>query len=183
MRLAREPAAPLEQQDPLARRRQAVHERAAAGAAADHDHVIVAHPLISAIRSARTIRAGGLDQREVRERLREVAEVPARVDVELLGVQPERRRDPDEPLHQVPGALHLADDGQRRDQPERADHERALLAGQPVVGLVGPVAQHEAVLGQLVGDREHARAQPFVVAGRKPKIAASSVEASSESVA
>ena len=34
--------------------------------------------------------AGRLDQREVRERLREVPEVVAGVDVELLGVQPER---------------------------------------------------------------------------------------------
>src|SRR5262245_16869229 len=33
---------------------------------------------------------GGLHQGEVRERLREVAEVPARIRVELLGVQPER---------------------------------------------------------------------------------------------
>ena len=37
--------------------------------------------------------AGGLDQREVRERLREVAQVPAGGDVELLGVEAERGGD------------------------------------------------------------------------------------------
>ncbi len=110
---------------------------------------------------------GGLDQREVRERLREVAQVPAGVGVELLGVEPERRRDAQQALHQVARVLQLADDRQRRDEPERADQERALLARQAVVGLVGLVAQHEAVLGQLVADRQHARAQPLVVAGQE----------------
>ena len=33
---------------------------------------------------------------------------------------------PQQPLHQVAGTLQLADDGERRDEPERADHERAL---------------------------------------------------------
>ena len=43
------------------------------------------------------------------------------------------------------------------------------LPGQAVVGLVGAVAQHEAVLGQLVGDRDDARQQPLVVAGKEPE--------------
>src|SRR5262249_37742016 len=47
----------------------------------------------------------GLDQREVRERLRKVAEVARSVGVELLGVQTERRRDPQELLHEVAGLL------------------------------------------------------------------------------
>ena len=42
-RLAREPAAALEQQDPLARRREVARQRPAAGAAPDHDDVEVAH--------------------------------------------------------------------------------------------------------------------------------------------
>ena len=42
LRLAREPVAALEQQDALARRSEVPDERAAAGAAADHDHVVVA---------------------------------------------------------------------------------------------------------------------------------------------
>ena len=55
------------------------------------------------------IRPGGLDQGEVREGLREVPEVAAGVDLELLGVQAERRGDAQQPLHQVARPLHLAD--------------------------------------------------------------------------
>ena len=43
LRLARQPVAALEQEDALARRGQAVHERSAARTAADHDDVVVAH--------------------------------------------------------------------------------------------------------------------------------------------
>src|SRR3954465_14197465 len=55
----------------------------------------------------------GVDEREGGERLREVAEVAARVRVDLLGEQPERRRVGQQPLaHRArPGAL--ADLGQR----------------------------------------------------------------------
>ena len=52
LRLAREPVASLEQQDPLAGRGEPLHERAAARAAADHDHVIGAHVVYSSSRSA-----------------------------------------------------------------------------------------------------------------------------------
>src|ERR671925_428082 len=90
---------------------------------------------------------GRLDQREVRERLREVAQVPARGGVELLGIEAERRGHAQEALHQVAGPLAVAYDRQRRDEPERADQEAALLAGQAVVGLVGSVTQDETVFG------------------------------------
>ena len=87
--------------------------------------------------------------------------------VELLRVEPERRGDVEELLHQVAGPLLLADDRQRRDEPERADQEASLLAGQAVVGLAGAVAEHEAVLCQIIGDRVDRLAQPFVVAGQE----------------
>ena len=38
---------------------------------------------------------------------------------------------------------------------------------EPVVGVVDPVAQDEAVLGELVGDREDGGAHPLVVAGQE----------------
>ena len=66
-------------------------------AAAEHQHV--GHSDISSMRSARMIRAGGLDEGEVRERLREVAQVPRGDHLELLGVQAERGRDPQQPFH------------------------------------------------------------------------------------
>src|SRR3954453_13893492 len=104
-----------------------------------------------------------LDQGEVRERLREVAEVAAGVSVELLRVEPERRGDPEQALHQVAGALLLADDRQRRDQPEGADQEAALLAREPVVRLAGPIAQYEPVLGQVICDRQNALVETLIV--------------------
>ena len=91
----------------------------------------------------------------------------AGVRVELLRVEAERRRDPEQLVHQVARVLELADDRERRDEPERADQERALLPGEAVVGLVGAVAEHEAVLGQLLGDRVHGRVQALVVAGEE----------------
>ena len=138
-------------------------ERAAAGAGADDDDVVRVHPVLLQLLGDDDPRRR-FDQRQVRERLREVAEVTPGVRVELLREQAQRRRDPQQPLHQVARALELADDRERRDEPERADQERALLARQAVVGLLGPVAEDEAVLGQVVGDRVHAGLQPLVVA-------------------
>ena len=54
------------------------------------------------------------------------------------------------------------DRAEGRHQPERADQEGALLARQSVVGLVGAVAHHEPVLGQLLGDRGDRVAHPLV---------------------
>ena len=103
------------------------------------------------------------------ERLREVAEVAAGLDVELLRVEPERRGDAQEPLHEVVRPLLLADDRERRHEPERADEERPLLAREAVVGLLGSVAKDEAVLGQLLGDGEHGVPETLVVAGQEPE--------------
>ena len=138
----------------------------------------------SSSRSATMIRAAASMQREVGERLREVAEVPAGVGVELLGVEPERRRLAQQALHQVAGALLLADDREGGDEPERADQERALLAGQAVVGLArcGSAGRTRARSARSAIASTLARSRSSS-GGRKPKIAASSVEASSASVA
>ena len=114
--------------------------------------------------------------------LGEVSEVPSSVDVELLCEQAERRGDPQETFHQVLGTLILTDDRQCGHEPEGTDQERALLSGQAVVGLVGSVARtnpfsvkSSAIASTLLRNRSSS-------SGRKPKIAASSVEASRESV-
>ena len=65
-------------------------------------------------------------------------------------------------------AAALADLEQPGDQPERADRERALLAGQTVVGLLDAVAQHQTVLGEFVGDRQHGGPHPRIVGGQEP---------------
>ena len=94
-----------------------------------------------------------VDERQVRERLREVAQVAAGARVDLLGEQAERAGVAEQLLAQLARPARLADLGQRADQPERADRERALLAAQAVVGLLDAVAQDEPVDRQLVGDR------------------------------
>ena len=58
---------------------------------------------------------GGLDEREVGECLREVPQMPAGVDVELLGEEPERRSNSKQSFHQIPCPLFLADDGECGD--------------------------------------------------------------------
>ena len=107
-----------------------------------------------------------VDQRQVREGLREVAEVPAAARVDLFRVELQRARVRKQLLAQLPRPVELADLAQRRDEPERADRERALLPLKPVVGLLGAVAKHHSVDRQLVGDREH-RGSHARVLGRK----------------
>ena len=88
--------------------------------------------------------------------------MPAAYRVDLLRVQPQRAGEREQLLAKRPGARELADLDQRRDEPERADRERPLLAAEAVVGLVDAVAQDQAVLGELVGDRQHGLAHPLV---------------------
>ena len=104
----------------------------------------------------------GVDEREVGERLREVAQVASAVRLDLLGVEQQRAGVREQLLAQRPGPVQLADLGERRDEPERADRERALLTRQPVVGLLHAVAQHQAVDRQLVGDRQDGCPHAFV---------------------
>ena len=84
--------------------------------------------------------------------------------VDLLGQQPEVVGVGDELVEQRLGPVDLARLGQRGHEPERADHERSLLAGEAVgvEALVVAVAQHQPVLGQVVGDRVDRRAHPLV---------------------
>src|SRR5919204_910259 len=85
----------------------------------------------------------------------------ARVD--LLGVELQRARVGKELLTQLASAVQLADLDQRRHEPEGADRERPLLTMQAVVGLFRSVAQHHAVDCQLVSDREHGRANAWIL--------------------
>jgi hypothetical protein len=56
------------------------------------------------MRAAASIKAG------VGECLRKVPQVPPCLWVELLGIEAEGRGDPEQPLHQVTGSLHLSHD-------------------------------------------------------------------------
>src|SRR5438309_7085312 len=63
----------------------------------------------------------GVDQREVRERLGEVTQVPPAARVDLLRVKLQWARVGQQLLAQLACAIELADLAQRRDEPERAD--------------------------------------------------------------
>ena len=78
----------------------------------------------------------GIDQRQVGERLREVAEVAPAPGVELLGEEVEPARRLQQSFAERPRPRRLADLRQGRDQPEGADQEGPLLAREAVVGLV-----------------------------------------------
>ena len=110
-----------------------------------------------------------VDLRQVGERLGEVPPVAAGARVDLFGVEAERARVGQHPLAQLACSIELADLHQRRDQPERTDRERALLALETVVGLLGAIAQHQPVVGELVGDREHGGHDPRVVGRQEPE--------------
>jgi len=105
----------------------------------------------------------GVDQREVRERLREVPEVTAGVRFDLLGIQQERAREGQQLLAQGAGTGELPDVGESRDQPERADREGPFLTGEAVIGLLDAVAQDEVVFGEFIGDGQHGRLDALVL--------------------
>src|SRR3954447_15966852 len=109
----------------------------------------------------------GVDEREMGEGLREVAEVTAGQRVDLLAVQLERAGVREQPLAESPRPAELPDLDEGGDEPERADREAPLLARQTVVGLLGLVPEDEAIDRQLVGDREDRGADPRVVRGKE----------------
>jgi hypothetical protein len=89
----------------------------------------------------------GVDERQMGEGLREVSQVAAGPGVDLLGIQQQRAGVRQQLLAQPPRAADLADLRQRRDEPERADRERPLLAAEAVIGFLYPVPQNQVVLG------------------------------------
>jgi hypothetical protein len=73
----------------------------------------------------------------------------------------------------------VADLDERGDQPEGADAECGFLPGQPVVGLVGQVAQDQPVLAEFCGGAITVASIRGSSGVRKPSIGISSREASS----
>src|SRR5215218_3051455 len=106
----------------------------------------------------------GVDQRQVSERLRKVAEMLSRVRVDLLGVQQQGTREG----QQLAGALVLTDLAQGRDQPERADGEASFLTRESVVGLLNLVAKDELMDSEFVGDGKDRLANALVVGRQEP---------------
>ena len=61
------------------------------------------------------------------------------------------------PLAQPAAPLDLAYFDKGGHQPEGADGERTLLAGEPVVGLLDAISEHQAFVGELVGNSQDRR--------------------------
>src|SRR5581483_6953420 len=99
-----------------------------------------------------------VDQRQVRETLREVAEELAARGVDLLRVEADVVRELEQLLHRLARLLDAADARERLDEPERAREERALLP------LLAAVAVEEWAAGAERGaDRVDRRARARVV--------------------
>src|SRR5689334_18947579 len=96
-------------------------------------------------------------EREVRERLREVPELPLRLRVVLLGQQADVVRKADQAVEERMRLVVPADELVAIDEPERAGQKDALAGRQPVdSALMCPVTEDEAVLQELSldgGDR------------------------------
>src|SRR5690242_14111395 len=98
----------------------------------------------------------------MRERLREVPKLSAAHRLDLLAEEAQRGSVRQHALAELPRPLCLTDLRQGRREPERADGERPLPAGEAVLRLVDPVAEHESVLLELLRDREDRGTNPLV---------------------
>jgi hypothetical protein len=78
--------------------------------------------------------------------------------VDLLGVEPQRSAKDSSFWHKA-RALGLAHYGQRGQQTVKS----SLLPLEPGVGFLDPVAQDQAILGQLVGYGQDSRFDTLVV--------------------
>ena len=110
-----------------------------------------------------------VDQSQVRERLREVAQVPAGSWVDLLGVEAERAGIAEHALAEIARLVEFVDLNQGRHEPERADQEGPVPALEAVVGLLGAVAADEPLVGQLLGDRHHGIAHALIRRRQEPQ--------------
>src|SRR5713226_10349981 len=75
----------------------------------------------------------GIDERKMCERLREVAELPVRDRVVLLGEQTDVAAQVEQPLEQLARLLDLALQREHVREPERTCQEHALARRQPVL--------------------------------------------------
>src|SRR5262245_19128304 len=105
--------------------------RAAIRSIAMHDAIVGSHRAIAA-RSARAVTrrtlmsrlaratqiVRGIDERDVRERLREVSDLSPALDVVLLCQQPDVVADGEQPLEQSAGVVDAAHDRVRIREPE-----------------------------------------------------------------
>src|SRR3954467_11871943 len=111
----------------------------------------------------------GIDQRDVREGLREVAQLAAAARVGFLGEQADVVGEAAQALEQLARLGAPAEQDQAVGEPEAAGEEHPLALGQPVERFARAIAQHEAVLRELALDRLDGAAHARVAAGQKAR--------------
>src|SRR5919106_3739771 len=106
--------------------------------------------------------ARGVDETDVRERLREIAEQPARARVVLLGQPADVVADSQDALENLARLGQSALQGEVVGQPQGAGKERPFPRRQAIHLGPRPVAGDEPIHGELVADRLRGRAHPSV---------------------
>src|SRR4051794_3806326 len=101
-------------------------------------------------------RRSGVDERQVRQPLREVAEERARLRVDLLGVEPDVVPQRDQRVHRLARLVEAAEPRERLHEPERAGDERAFAAAPARVAVEQRPARAEPLAHRV--DR---RVQPL----------------------
>ena len=115
-------------------------------------------------------REDGVDEREVRERLREVPDLPPGRDVVLLREEPEVVPEREQPLEELLRLLAPALQHHHLHEPERAGQERPLAGREAVdvrVLLVRAVPLDEPVLREVALDRGDGGRDARVVDGEE----------------
>src|SRR6267142_1408864 len=105
--------------------------------------------------------ARGVDQADVREGLREVADEPSRVRIVLLGQEADVVADVEEALEERAGLGPPPLQGQIVGEPERARQKRPFARREPVQVRRRLVARHQPIAREMLPDGldgpEHAR--------------------------
>src|SRR5437762_10611307 len=104
-----------------------------------------------------------IDQRDVRERLGEIAHLTLRPRIILLGEEPDVIAEREQPLEESARVLMAPLQHVVVRKPKAASDEGALAAGKPVVGLLTIVAQHESIDDQSLLDLLNSAPHPRIV--------------------
>ena len=94
-----------------------------------------------------------MDERDGRDRLREIPDQPPGDRGVFLGEQPEVLRQGQQAVEQPVRVVDSAEQREVVDEPEAAREEGAFAGRQAVVVFGRVIAQHEAVVHQAVLDR------------------------------
>src|ERR1051326_727971 len=110
---------------------------------------------------------GAVDERQVRERLGEIADQALCAQIVFLAEQAHVVGPRDEPLEHALGLLDASGERIGVDQPEAARQECTLARRQPVLGRAGVVAQHQTIDQELALDRRDRAAHARVLRGQE----------------